>query len=28
VFPGDRNVWYNEETEEIRYNEELVGSLE
>ena len=25
VFPADRNVWYDEEDEEIRYNEEVVG---
>jgi hypothetical protein len=25
VFPGDRNVWYDEETGSIHYNEELVG---
>ena len=25
VFPGNRNVWYDEETGLIRYNEELVG---
>lgn len=25
VFPADRNVWYNEEDDEIRYNEEMVG---
>lgn len=25
AFPSDRNVWYDEETETIRYNEELVG---
>lgn len=25
VFPNDRNVWYDEETSEIHYNEEMVG---
>jgi hypothetical protein len=25
VFPADRNVWYNEEDDEIHYNEEMVG---
>lgn len=25
VFPADRNVWYDEEKNEIHYNEELVG---
>jgi hypothetical protein len=25
VFPADRNVWYDEEDEEIHYNEEMVG---
>jgi hypothetical protein len=25
VFPEDRNVWYDEEAKEIRFNEELVG---
>jgi hypothetical protein len=25
VFPEDHNVWYDEETNEIRYNEEMVG---
>ena len=25
VFPADRNVWYDEETHEIHYNEEMVG---
>lgn len=28
VFPADRNVWYNEEDDEIRYNEEAVGYAE
>lgn len=28
VFPGSRNVWYNEETNEIHYNEELIGSVD
>ncbi len=28
VFPEDRNVWYNEETKAIHYNEELVGYLD
>jgi hypothetical protein len=25
VFPEDRNVWYDEETKSIHYNEEVVG---
>lgn len=25
VFPEDRNVWYNEETEAIHHDEEMVG---
>jgi hypothetical protein len=25
VFPEDHNVWYDEEVEAIRFNEELVG---
>jgi hypothetical protein len=25
IFPEDRNVWYNEEDEDIHYNEELAG---
>ena len=25
VFPEDRNVWYDEETRAIHFNEELVG---
>jgi hypothetical protein len=25
VFPADRKVWYNEEDDEIHYNEEVVG---
>ncbi len=25
VFPADRNVWYDEEDDEIHYNEEAVG---
>lgn len=25
VLPADRNVWYNEEDDVIRYNEEVVG---
>jgi hypothetical protein len=25
VFPSDRNVWYDEEKNEIHYNEEMVG---
>ena len=25
VFPTDRNVWYNEEDDQIHYNEEAVG---
>ncbi len=28
VFPADFHVWYNEETNEIHYNEELVGSAD
>ena len=28
VFPDDCNVWYNEETKAIHYNEELVGSAD
>jgi hypothetical protein len=26
VFPADHNVWYDEEEQAIRYNEEMVGS--
>lgn len=25
VFPDDRNVWYDEESKTIHYNEEMVG---
>ncbi len=25
IFPDDRHVWYDEEAEVIRYNEEMVG---
>lgn len=25
VFPGDRNVWFDEEDEKIHYNEESLG---
>ena len=25
VFPADRNVWYDEETKAIHYNEEMAG---
>jgi hypothetical protein len=25
VFPADRHVWYDEETEAIRFNEEMAG---
>lgn len=28
IFPADRNVWYDEEDEKIRYNEEAVGYAE
>ena len=28
VFPADRNVWYDEEDDQIRYNEEAVGYAE
>jgi len=28
VFPEDRNVWYDEETKAIRYNEEMVGNVD
>jgi hypothetical protein len=28
LFPGDRNVWYNEETRAIHYNEEMAGYAE
>jgi hypothetical protein len=28
VFPDDRNVWYNEETDAIHFNEEMVGSAD
>jgi hypothetical protein len=28
VFPKDYYVWYNEETQEIHYNEELIGSAD
>ena len=25
MFPANRHVWYNEEDDEIHYNEEIVG---
>ncbi len=25
VFPADHDVWYNEETQELHFNEELIG---
>jgi len=28
VFPGNRNVWYDEEDEKIHYNEEALGYAE
>jgi hypothetical protein len=28
VFPADRNVWYDEEDDKIRYNEDVVGYAE
>ncbi len=28
VFPDDRNVWYDEEAESIRYNEEAFGYVD
>ncbi len=28
VFPADHNVWYDEENNEIHYNEEMVGYTE
>ena len=28
VFPADRNVWYDEEDQKIRYNEESLGYAE
>lgn len=28
VFPGDRNVWYNDEDDKIHYNEESLGYAE
>jgi hypothetical protein len=28
VFPGDRNVWYDEEDKKIHYNEESIGYAE
>jgi hypothetical protein len=28
VFPGDRNVWYDEEDDKIHYNEEALGYAE
>ncbi len=28
VFPADRNVWYDEESEKIHYNEQVVGYAE
>jgi len=28
VFPEDRNVWYDEETKAIRFNEEMVGYVD
>ncbi len=28
VFPGDHDVWYNEETKELHFNEELIGHAE
>ncbi len=28
VFPGDRNVWYDEQEDKIHYNEEALGYAE
>ncbi len=28
VFPQDRNVWYNEETNSIHFNEEVAGYVD
>ncbi len=28
LFPADRNVWYDEVTKAIHYNEEMVGSAD
>ena len=28
VFPADRNVWYDDEGNEIHYNEEVVGYVD
>jgi hypothetical protein len=28
LFPADRNVWYDEEEEKVRYNEESLGYVE
>lgn len=28
VFPQDRNVWYDEESKSIRYNEEMAGYVD
>lgn len=28
IFPGDRNVWYDEESGEIHFNEEMVGYVD
>jgi hypothetical protein len=28
VFPADRNVWYDEEENEVHYNEEMVGYVD
>ncbi len=28
VFPEDRNVWYDEENQTIRYNEEVLGYVD
>lgn len=28
VFPEDRNVWYDEESKTIHYNEEMAGSVD
>ncbi|WP_406699506.1 hypothetical protein V5E97_11640 [Singulisphaera sp. Ch08] len=28
VFPEDRNVWYDEESKSIHYNEEMVGYVD
>jgi hypothetical protein len=28
LFPQDRNIWYNEETDEVHYNEEQLSAID